>query len=284
MNPWNNVTGSLSFSSAPEIKNTQMKIPLFHVDAFTSEIFTGNPAAVCLLDTWLSDDLLLNIAAENNLSETAFVVQADGQWQIRWFTPKVEIDLCGHATLASAFILFANQMVNGNQITFASKSGRLHVEQRADGLLAMILPARKALPCVTPEIIQQALGIKPLASLSARDLLIIVNSQEEVQGIQPNFALLKEITDHFAVIISAPGNQVDFVSRFFAPNAGIPEDPVTGSSHCTLIPYWAERLQKNTLHALQLSPRGGELFCENRPDQVVISGQATLYLQGEISL
>ena len=261
-----------------------MKIPLFHVDAFTTKLFTGNPAAVCLLDTWLADHLLLNIAAENNLPETAFVVRKNGQFHLRWFTPKVEIDLCGHATLASAFIVFANKMVNGNTVTFASKSGPLTVTQQASGFLSMTLPSRKATPCAIPEMLHQGLGIKPLATLSARDLLVIVNNEEQVQGLRPDLELLATITDHFGVIVSAPGNKVDFVSRFFAPNAGIPEDPVTGSSHCTLSPYWAKRLQKNNLHALQLSPRGGELFCENKQDQVVISGNATLYLQGEISL
>lgn len=261
-----------------------MNIPIYQVDAFTNVVFSGNPAAVCLLESWIADELMLKIAAENNLPETAFIVKGNGQYQIRWFSPKVEIDLCGHATLASAYVLFAMNIVNSNKVTFQSQSGPLTVTQEQNGLLAMTFPSRKATPCAKPELLEKALGTEVLATYASRDILVVLENEKQIKNLAPDFHLLAQLSDFFAVIVTSQGIKTDFVSRFFAPKAGINEDPVTGSSHCTLIPYWAEKLNKNKLYALQLSSRGGELFCENKGDHVIISGNAALYLSGEIQL
>ncbi|OPY09267.1 MAG: putative isomerase YddE [Syntrophus sp. PtaB.Bin001] len=259
-----------------------MKIPFYQIDAFSGEIFGGNPAAVCLLESWPGDDLLQNIAAENNLSETAFLVpQAKGRYGLRWFTPAVEIDLCGHATLASAFVIFSFIDSTLSSVDFETASGLLSVAKSA-GLLTMDFPGRMPEPTETPSILSQALGAEPVEVLKSRDLLAVFRDESIIKDMNPNFEKLKQIRDAFAIIVTAPGEKADFVSRFFAPNAGIAEDPVTGSAHCTLVPYWADRLKKNCLHAFQLSRRGGELFCENLGDRVKISGQAVLYAQGEI--
>ena len=259
-----------------------MNIPIYQVDAFTSEVFSGNPAAVCIIEEWLDDNIMQSIASENNLSETAFIVQRDGQLKIRWFTPKTEVDLCGHATLASAFVLFEEEFIDNNTVTFESQSGPLTVEGLDDGLLSMNFPSRRPIVCKKPEVLEDALGTNVVATLASRDLLVILENEEKVSNLSPNLELLSRIKEYMAVIVSAKGNKVDFVSRFFAPNAGVPEDPVTGSSHCTLIPYWSEQLNKDKLHALQLSPRGGELFCENMGERVVIKGKAVMYMKGEI--
>jgi PhzF family phenazine biosynthesis protein len=261
-----------------------MKIPFYQVDAFSSKIFGGNPAAVCLLESWLDDQTLQSIAAENNLSETAFLVpKAKGRYDLRWFTPAIEVDLCGHATLASAFVVFS--FVNNSlfSVDFDTASGPLSVA-RSGELLSMNFPARKPELTGRSPIISQALGAEPLDVLKSRDLLVVFNDEATVRDMSPDFEKLKQIPDAFAVIVTAPGERSDFVSRFFAPNAGIPEDPVTGSAHCTLIPYWADRLKKTQLHAFQLSKRGGELFCENAGDRVRISGHAVLYAEGELYL
>jgi PhzF family phenazine biosynthesis protein len=259
-----------------------MNIPIYQVDAFTSEVFSGNPAAVCIIEKWLDDNIIQSIASENNLSETAFIVQRDGQFKIRWFTPKTEVDLCGHATLASAFVLFEEELIDNNTVTFESQSGPLTVEGLDDGLLSMNFPSRRPIACKKPKVLEDALGTNVVATLASRDLLVILENEEKVSKLSPNLELLSRIKEYMAVIVSAKGNKVDFVSRFFAPNAGVPEDPVTGSSHCTLIPYWSEQLNKDKLHALQLSPRGGELFCENMGGRVVIKGKAVMYMKGEI--
>lgn len=259
-----------------------MNIPIYQVDAFTSEVFSGNPAAVCIIEEWLDDNIMQSIASENNLSETAFIVQRDGQFKIRWFTPKTEVDLCGHATLASAFVLFEEELIDNNTVTFESQSGPLTVEGLDDGLLSMNFPSRRPIACKKPEVLEDALGTNVVATLASRDLLVILENEEKVSNLLPNLEVLSRIKEYMAVIVSAKGNKVDFVSRFFAPNAGVPEDPVTGSSHCTLIPYWSEQLNKDKLHALQLSPRGGELFCENMGGRVVIKGKAVMYMKGEI--
>jgi len=261
-----------------------MKIPFYQVDAFSSKTFGGNPAAVCLLESWPADEMLQNIAAENNLSETAFLMRrSKGQYNLRWFTPTIEIDLCGHATLASAFILFSFVDSTLSSIDFMTASGLLSVARRGE-LLSMDFPARKPVTTESSAILSQALGAEPLEVLKSRDLLVVFRDESIIKSMKPDFDKLKQIKDAFAVIVTARGETSDFVSRFFAPNAGIPEDPVTGSAHCTLIPYWADRLKKDHLHAFQLSKRGGELFCENAGDRVRISGNAVLYAKGELYL
>jgi len=261
-----------------------MKIPLYQVDAFTGKIFRGNPAAVCILEAWLDEKVLQGIAAENNLSETAFLVRlSQGRYGLRWFTPAVEVDLCGHATLASAFVIFSFVDSGLTAIDFETASGRLSVSKAGD-LLSMNFPERKAVPTEAPQLLFDALGMNPVEIYKSRDLLAVFENEEKIQEMEPDFERMKQMRDTFAVIVTAPGVNCDFVSRFFAPNAGIPEDPVTGSAHCTLTPYWAERLGKNKLHAFQLSNRGGELFCEHLGDRVRISGHSVLYSKGEIYL
>ena len=257
-----------------------MKLPLYQVDAFTTRLFGGNPAAVVLLDAWLPDGVLAAIAAENNLAETAFVIPRADVSPLRWFTPAVEVDLCGHATLAAADVLFRYRYPSLARLAFSTKSGEL-VVTREGALLKMDFPARPGKPIAVTDALAAALGVRPREVYMARDLLAIVGSESEVRALRPDFARVAAL-DAFAVIVSAPGDTVDFVSRFFAPAAGIPEDPVTGSSHCTLAPYWAARLGKNQLTAKQLSARGGDLLCELRGDRVVIAGHVVEYLRGEI--
>jgi len=261
-----------------------MKIPFYQIDAFTSKLFRGNPAAICLLEAWLDDNQLQSIAAENNLSETAFLVlKSKGRYDLRWFTPTMEVDLCGHATLASAFVIFSFIDRTLTSADFETASGLLSVT-KSDQLLSMDFPARKPEPAETSPILSQALGTEPLEVLKARDLLAVFKDESVIRDMNPDFDKLKQIRDSFAIIVTAHGEASDFVSRFFAPNAGVPEDPVTGSAHCTLIPYWSDRLEKNHLHAYQLSKRGGELFCENLGERVRIAGHAVLYAKGEICL
>ncbi|MFT5260802.1 MAG: PhzF family phenazine biosynthesis protein [Saprospiraceae bacterium] len=264
-----------------------MTIDCYQIDAFTDQLFKGNPAAVCVLDEWLEDTVMQNIAAENNLAETAFILRSGEEFDLRWFTPAVEIDLCGHATLASAFVVFHYLGWDSQRVQFNSMSGPLVVDLLDNGSLQMDFPAR-APSAVSDQnidqIIERAFDIKPSQVLGARDLLLIFESEGQVKQLSPDLSVLAEITDYFAVIVSAPGQQCDFVSRFFAPNAGIPEDPVTGSAHCTLVPYWAEQLNKQTLSARQLSPRGGELACTLDGSRVKMSGQAKLFLKGQITL
>ncbi len=259
-----------------------MKLKLYQVDAFTERLFGGNPAAVISLDEWLPDRAMQAIAMENNLSETAFLVREGEKWHVRWFTPSVEIDLCGHATLASAFTLFHTGQAEGNEIVFDSMSGELRVVRDGEWL-RMDFPARptKALSSVAG--IEDALGAKPKELHAARDLLALFESEEEVRSLKPDFPRLASLDAH-ALIATAPGNEVDFVSRFFAPALGVDEDPVTGSAHSTLIPFWADRLGKQKMKARQISARGGELECEHRGDRVSIAGKAVLYLSGEIDL
>ena len=252
-----------------------MNIPYFHVDAFTRRVFAGNPAGVCLLEAWPEDGLLQSIAAENNLPETAFVVPDGPAFALRWFTPRQEIDLCGHATLAAAFVLYLTGRAAEGPISFTSRSGLLTVAKRGD-LLLLDFPARPAAPCPAPADLLQGLGALPREVYKARDYLAVFAREEEITALVPDFARLARL-DCLGVIATAPGREVDFVSRFFAPGAGIPEDPVTGSSHCTLIPYWAGRTGKESLAARQLSPRGGELSCVHRGDRVLIGGYAVLY-------
>ena len=259
-----------------------MKIPLYQVDAFTDKAFGGNPAAVCPLPAWIDERLMQSIAAENNLSETAFIVPAGDAFQIRWFTPTAEVDLCGHATLASAYVVFNNVKPESRQVTFESKSGPLRVS-RQDGLLALDFPARPPAACTPDPTLVAALGCQPDEILKAKAYLAVYNSEADVRALRPNMDALKSL-DTYGVIVTAPGSDVDFVSRFFAPKVGVPEDPVTGSAHCTLVPYWAQRLGRTVLHARQVSQRGGELFCELQGDRVSLAGKAVPFLAGTIEL
>jgi len=258
-----------------------MKLPIYQVDAFASEVFRGNPAAVVPLDRWLDPGLMQSIAAENNLSETAFFVPGEPS-AIRWFTPKQEVDLCGHATLASAYTLFERLEQGRTGVTFESRSGPLGVTQDGERLV-LEFPSRPPRPCVPPPALAEALGAPPQEVLASRDLFVVFESEDQVRRLAPDMAKVLALGVH-AVIVTAPGRDVDFVSRFFAPAVGIPEDPVTGSAHCTLTPYWAKRLKKPRLHAHQVSARGGELWLEDRGERVTISGRAVMYLEGTIAV
>jgi PhzF family phenazine biosynthesis protein len=257
-----------------------MKLAIFQLDAFTDRLFHGNPAAVVVLPEWISDGTMQAIAQENNLAETAFVVPRDEIFELRWFSPEVEIDLCGHATLASAHVMFHHGYTARTEIVFRYQGGTLNVTREKD-LLAMDFPARPPTQIALNLSVANALGATPSELHQSRDLLAVFDRQADIESLCPDFAAIAKL-DTFAVIASAPGKDCDFVSRFFAPGAGIPEDPVTGSSHCTLVPYWSDRLGKRTLHALQLSRRGGELFCEHQGDRVKIAGRVVEYLRGEI--
>jgi PhzF family phenazine biosynthesis protein len=259
-----------------------LKIPVYQVDAFASRVFSGNPAAVCPLKKWLPDEQMQAIAAENNLANTAFFVPNLDGYDLRWFTPKVEVELCGHATLASAFIIFHDLAPAAKSVRFETKSGALVVTRDGD-LLSLDFPSRPAVECeLVPELVS-ALGAQPEAILTARDYLAVYASEDEVRKLAPDLAKVAQL-DRFGVIVTGPGKQVDFVSRFFAPAKGVPEDSVTGSAHCTLIPYWGKRLGKKKLHAQQVSARGGELWCEDRGERVTISGKAVRFLEGSIYL
>lgn len=255
----------------------------FIIDAFTDTLFKGNQAGVCILNEWLNEDIMQNIASENNLAETAFVVKRDNEYDLRWFTPEVEIDLCGHATLASAFVVSNFVDRNSSIIKFNTQSGVLSVK-KTENLYEMDFPSRKPKQIQITSLMERAIGVPVLEAHLCRDLLILIDSETQIINLKPNLELIKQIPDCFALIVTAKGDKVDFVSRFFAPNAGIPEDPVTGSSHSTLIPFWSERLSKDKMVAKQLSKRGGTLFCENCAERVKIAGKATLYLQGEIRI
>jgi PhzF family phenazine biosynthesis protein len=261
-----------------------MRIPFYHVDAFTSSVFTGNPAGVCVLDAWIDDGLLQSIAAENNLSETAFLVQAGAGFELRWFTPLTEVALCGHATLASAFVMFECRRWSADKVIFQTrKSGELSVRAR-DGLLEMDFPARPPYPRDPPAGLREALRVAPKEVFgSAEDLMVVLESESAVRAVKPDFNALLQLESR-GIIVTARGGRSDFVSRFFAPRVGVQEDPVTGSAHCVLTPYWAGVLNKTDLHAFQVSNRGGELFCSTAGDRVKISGKAALYQEGEMTI
>jgi PhzF family phenazine biosynthesis protein len=260
-----------------------MQIALYQVDAFTSELFHGNPAAVCPLEEWLPDETLQAIAAENNLSETAFYVTTGKRRRLRWFTPGVEVDLCGHATLATAYVVLEiRRETSGPRVEFETKSGELMVEREGD-LYALDFPARPPEPCETDPKLVAALGARPKFVAAARDFMCVFENEDQVRALTPNMEKLAAL-DRFACIVTAPGRDCDFVSRFFAPARGVPEDPVTGSSHCTLIPYWSKRLGKTKLFARQLSRRGGELWCEDRGERVKIAGRAVKFLEGSLEV
>lgn len=259
-----------------------MQVPIYQVDAFAEKVFEGNPAAVCPLDSWLSDSQMQAIAAENNLAETAFFVQTTEGYDLRWFTPKFEIDLCGHATLASAHVIFEHLNYGADEILFHTKSGPLGVKKQGH-LLEMDFPSRPPQAIPTDDLIEYAVGEKPLFVGKSRDILVEVQSQEIVSNLKVNMDFICKL-DCVGVIVTARSSEdgVDFVSRFFAPKAGVPEDPVTGSAHSTLIPYWGQKLGKNDMLAKQISPRGGKLWTKWNGDRVSISGKALTYLKGEI--
>jgi PhzF family phenazine biosynthesis protein len=262
-----------------------MTIPVYQVDAFTGKVFGGNPAAVCPLQEWLPDALMQQIGMENNLSETAFLVKEGEAYRIRWFTPAVEVDLCGHATLAAAFVIFRYLAHAGNEITFLSKSGILKVNKEDDGRLTLDFPKSTIQEVPRPPacILESlSLTIAPVFSGSF-DYMVLLNSQQEVEELKPDFKLMAQASSR-GVIVTAPGNEADFVSRCFYPQSGIDEDPVTGSAHTMLTPFWAEKLGKTKLSAIQLSARRGTLDCELANDRVKMSGYAVIFLRGEIEL
>lgn len=262
-----------------------MHIDLYQVDAFTDKAFGGNPAAVCPLDEWLPDDLMQKIAMENNLSETAFFVQSDDRFKIRWFTPEAEVDLCGHATLAAAYVIFEHTAYGQETIRFDSNSGPLIIEYTENGL-KMDFPAWDVQKTDLRDDLTTALGAQPQALYNGKYALAQFDSADEVRKLTPDFKALKAIEDLDFFIVTAPADKdgIDFVSRFFCPKYGIDEDPVTGSAHCILTPFWAKQTANNTLHAHQISARGGSLICEHKGDRVYITGNATLYMKGEINL
>ena len=260
-------------------------IPLYQVDAFSDQLFAGNPAAICPLEGWLDDATMQAIAAENNLAETAFLVPDGDSYGLRWFTPKNEVDLCGHATLASAFVLFKCLGMEGDSVRFSTRSGTLTVT-RKDDFLELDFPSLPAEAVAAPEALLNGLRCLPRETLLASHYMAVFDTKEEIAVLSPDMAAL-EILHPAGVIVTAPGDpggNVDFVSRFFAPSHGIPEDSVTGSAHCTLIPYWSARLNKDRLVARQISARGGDLVCHARGDKVGIAGRAVLYLEGMIKV
>lgn len=260
-----------------------MQFKMYQVDAFASRVFEGNPAAICPLPAWLDDAVMQAIAEENNLSETAFFV-ADGQgFQLRWFTPKQEVDLCGHATLASAHVLYAHLGYARPQAVFHTRSGALTVARQGDALV-MDFPAIPAQPCPAPAALVDGLGCRPLEVRVADDYLAVLEEPEQVRRLVPDLAALSRL-DRRGVCVTAPGGKdSDFVSRFFAPKYGIAEDPVTGSAHCMLAPYWAARLGKTRLRARQVSARGGDVLCESRGERMLLSGRAVTYMVAEVGL
>ncbi|QJD97642.1 PhzF family phenazine biosynthesis protein [Mucilaginibacter robiniae] len=259
-----------------------MTIPMYQADAFTSQLFGGNPAAVCPLTEWLPNETMQKIAAENNLAETAFFVKTDTGYHLRWFTPELEIDLCGHATLASAHIIFTELGHHDSVIRFTTEKAGELIVTKIDGRYTLDFPSRPPFPAEMPDGLLEGIGNKvPKAILRSRDYFLVYEDEQDIADMVPNHSLLAHI-DAIGIIVTAPGREVDFVSRFFAPACGVPEDPVTGSAHCNLIPYWAEKLGKTELHAYQISARKGELWCELKGDRVLMSGHAVTYLKGEI--
>ena len=260
------------------------------IDVFTDKAFGGNPAGVCLLEEWLPDETLQNIGMENNLSETAFLVKRDGYYDLRWFTPMIEVDLCGHATMGSAFVLFNFIETAASALSFSTQSGTLTVARDGD-TLRMNLPSRPAIPAPKYESVANSLHTGEFDMYKSADLMVVLGSEEDVKGVKPDFEVLKNVKaeagipdDNFGIIVTAPGSDCDFVSRFFAPNCGVDEDPVTGRAHCVLTPYWSKRLKKSSMTARQLSKRGGFLWCEDNGERVTIGGKAVLYMSGEIKI
>jgi len=260
-----------------------MKLQIYQADAFASVLFKGNPAAVVSLTEWLSDKTMQLIAAENNLSETAFFIPEGDHFHIRWFTPIAEVNLCGHATLATAHILFNELNYAGTYIEFNSRSGMLIV-RKIDDKLQLDFPADFSMAVDFIPVFSESFGVHPLATFKGRtDYLLLFDSEETIRSMKPDFQMLNR-TDARGIIVTAKGNEVDFVSRFFSPAVGVNEDPVTGSAHTTLVPFWANKLNKSELTALQLSERGGQLWCTHAGDRVFISGKAVTYMKGEIEI
>lgn len=260
-----------------------MRLPIFQVDAFTDKIFGGNPAVVCPLESWLPADVMQQIAMENNVAETAFFAPADEGFEIRWFTPEIEMDLCGHATLAAAHVLVCHLGYTVSPIRFQSDSGELFVTAEED-LFSLNFPSRMPQPAEAPQIVLDGIGREPVQVLQSRDYVLVYESEEIIRHIEPNRSLLNQINlDPGGIAVTARGREVDFVSRFFTPQASVFEDPVTGSAHCSLIPYWAQELGQDVMVAWQLSARGGKLFCKNLGERVLISGKAVTYLEGFIN-
>lgn len=258
-----------------------MELTIYQVDAFTNQLFGGNPAAICPLTEWLPTETMQKIALENNLSETAFIIPEGKNYHIRWFTPAIEVDLCGHATLATAHVLYAEMGYEGEKVTFNSRSGLLTVSKN-DDLYTMNFPSDNLKSVAIPSEITEAFGIQPIEVFRGKDdYLAIFDQQTTIESLAPDFKVLAQLNAR-GVIASAKGNTVDFISRCFFPAAGIDEDPVTGSAHTTMTPYWAKKLAKTQMSALQLSARGGALTCEYLGDRVNISGQAVTYLRGRI--
>lgn len=256
-----------------------MKIPAYHIDAFAGAIFSGNPAMVCPLERWLDEEILQLIARENNLPVTAFFVANDEHYELRWFTPTVELDLCGHGTMAAAAVVFDHLDAPKESVAFKTKEGTFNVVKNGQ-LISLDFPVHVAVPCSTkPEHLVRALGREPKEILKAPNYLAVYEEEAEIRAIAPEMDLLKEV-DSLGVIVTSKGEGSDFVSRYFAPKIGIPEDAATGSTHCTLAPYWSKRLGKRKLHALQLSQRRGELWCESLEDRVRISARAVRYAEG----
>ncbi len=261
-----------------------MQIPFFHVDAFTDDLFGGNPAVVCPLDSWLPDELMQKIAMENSVAETAFFTRSDSGYEIRWFTPEIEMDLCGHATLAAAHVLARHLDRDIEQIKFLSKSGELHV-RIDEKLISLDFPSREPAPCEIPYPILEAFNTKPIETLQSRDYILVFESEEEIKNLNPDRGILDQINiDPGGIAVTSRGLEVDFVSRFFTPQASIFEDPVTGSAHCSLVPYWAKKLSNNNLTATQLSSRGGTLFCTFLENRVLLAGRAVTYSSGVICI
>lgn len=262
-----------------------MTIKIFQIDAFTNKLFGGNPAAVCPLKEWLSDNVLLSIAKENNLAETAyFIHKHNNVFHLRWFTPEVEIDLCGHATLASAYVIINCLNYDFESVIFETMSGELVVSKKGD-FLEMDFPSRPPDKAQLPEIIAQSLSKQPTQVFKARDYMLLYDSEKDILDLNVSASILEQINlDLGGIIVTAKGDDSDFVSRFFTPGAAVFEDPVTGSAHCTLVPFWAERFNKTDLHAFQVSERKGELFCKLKNDRVLIKGSAVKYLEGKIEI
>ena len=261
-----------------------MRLTIYQIDAFAESVFKGNPAAVVPLEDWIDDTLMQQIAMENNLSETAFAVKTDAGYHIRWFTPEYEIDLCGHATLATAYVIKNFLEPHIQEISFTTqKAGELRAIAK-DGLYTLDFPARMPEPCEVPEKLLACLGVSTAVEvLRSRDYFVVLPNEEAVCNVEPDYTLMSSL-DTIGVIVTAKGHEADAVSRCFYPGAGIPEDPVTGSAHCNIVPYWSEKLGKTKLFCRQLSPRGGDLQCELAGDRVLMSGKCVLFLQGEINL
>ena len=262
-----------------------MIIDIFQIDAFTDQLFGGNPAAVCPLKQWLPGATLLNIAKENNLAETAyFIHKHDNVFHLRWFTPEIEIDLCGHATLASAFVILNCLDYHFDSVVFQTMSGELKVSKNG-AFLEMDFPSRPPSKAKLPEIISKSLSVQPIEVYKARDYLLVYDTENDIENLKVSASVLEQIDlSPGGIIVTAKGNASDFVSRFFTPGASVFEDPVTGSAHCTLVPFWADILEKNDLHALQISERKGKLFCKLSDNRVFIKGTAVKYLQGTIDI